>query len=139
MPYPPKDGGSIATFNHIKAFAKLGHQVTVLAMNTSKHYFNTQDLPDEIKEIARFLTVYVDNKVRPIHAFLNLFTNRSYHVQRFVSKKFRRALISLLKENTFISIRASASFSRFMPYFLASLLYSKIFFLFLRIIGPRTR
>ncbi len=101
MPYPPKDGGSIATFNHIKAFAKLGHQVTVLAMNTSKHYFDTKDLPDEIKELAYFITVRVDNRINPLHAFLNLFTNRSYHVQRFISGEYRRILVSLLKKKTY--------------------------------------
>jgi hypothetical protein len=34
VPYPVKDGGAIACMNLARGFSLLGHQVTILAMNT---------------------------------------------------------------------------------------------------------
>jgi hypothetical protein len=50
IPYPPKDGGSIATLGMITAFEQLGHEVIVLAMNTLKHHVELADIPLEIKK-----------------------------------------------------------------------------------------
>ena len=101
MPYPPKDGGSIATFHHINAFSKLGHHVAVLAMNTAKHYYDLKQLPDEIKKLAFFMAVEVDNRINKKDALLNLFTNRSYNIERFISEEYKQTLIKLLKKKEF--------------------------------------
>jgi len=42
IPYPPKDGGSIATLNMAMGLSEQGAKVTLLAMNTSKHFFFAQ-------------------------------------------------------------------------------------------------
>ena len=34
IPYPTKDGGAIACMNLTRGFSLLGHQVTIIAMNT---------------------------------------------------------------------------------------------------------
>ena len=39
VPWPPKDGGAIACLNMTKGFSMLGHEVTVLSMNTSKQTY----------------------------------------------------------------------------------------------------
>ena len=51
LPYPPKDGGAIAVFNLTKEFAAKGNKVTMLSMNTNKHYYNCNDLPEKVKSI----------------------------------------------------------------------------------------
>ena len=40
VPYPPRDGGAIASLTLARELTRAGHQVTVLAMNTSKHFVN---------------------------------------------------------------------------------------------------
>ena len=60
MPYPANDGGSIAILNMSKSFAELGHNVTILAMNTSKHSYNTEEIPSEITNKIKFETVKVE-------------------------------------------------------------------------------
>jgi hypothetical protein len=87
MPYPPRDGGSIVTLNYAKAFAKLGHDVTVLAMQTYKRKFNIEDIPCELKKMMTFYTEYVDTKIKPLHLFINLFSDKSYHIWRYGSSK----------------------------------------------------
>lgn len=99
FPYPPRDGGAIATLNVARAMAKLGHGVTVLAMNTTKHYFNPMELPEELTEEIMFHSVRVQNEVTSIGAMKALFRNRSYNVQRFVSKEFEEQLRMILRDH----------------------------------------
>jgi len=102
FPYPPKDGGSIAMFNMIEALHDHGHEVTVVAMNTSKHYVHVRNLPDEVLEMAEFHAVDIDTSPNRIDALANLlFSRKSYHVQRFDSRGFRTALSGILKDREF--------------------------------------
>ena len=102
MPYPPKDGGSIATFSLADAFSKLGHHVTILAMNTSKHYFETSLIPSDISERVRFIAVYVKTDLSPLAALKNLlFSELPYNAVRFISGDFRQKLVELLKAEEF--------------------------------------
>jgi len=43
--YPAKDGGSIAALNNTRALSRLDCEVTVLAMNTSKHRADANHIP----------------------------------------------------------------------------------------------
>jgi len=96
FPYPLKDGEVIAIYNNIKAFHRLGHKVTVLAINTLKHHTDISNLPDEVIELAEFKSVTVDTGVKPIPALKNLFTGGSYHIERFISKGFEDLVIEYL-------------------------------------------
>lgn len=98
FPYPPKDGGTVAMFNMIRAFAREGHELTVLAMNTAKHYTYLRDLPKEVLRMAHFHAVDVDTSIRPLDALANLiFSKQSYHVLRFTSEGFRKELVGVLR------------------------------------------
>jgi polysaccharide biosynthesis protein PslH len=98
FPYPTRDGGTVAMFNMIRAFAREGHDVTVLAMNTAKHYTNLRDLPAEVLRMAHFHAADVDTRIRPVDALANLiFSRQSYHVLRFTSGGFREELERVLK------------------------------------------
>lgn len=99
--YPPKDGGAIGIFNYTKAFSALGNEVTVLAMNTSKHPYSIKDLPEEVKKMAEWISIDVDNAVRPFDALISLFRNRSYNIERFISAAYNDRLIELLNEKEF--------------------------------------
>ena len=99
--YPPKDGGAIGIFNYTKAFAALGNEVTVLAMNTSKHPYDIKDLPEDVKKMAEWISIDVDNAVKPISAFINILRNRSYNIERFISSTYNEKLIELLNQKEF--------------------------------------
>ena len=69
FPWPLKDGAAIASTYLARALADLGSDVTLLAMNTSKHWFDTSMLPTDFGHYSDIHTVYVDNRIRPVDAF----------------------------------------------------------------------
>ncbi len=101
LPYPPKDGGAIAVLNLTKEFAAKGHKVTLLAMNTNKHYYNCDELPQKIKSIAEIYCVNIDTSLNPLDAFLCLLKNKSYNMARFISIPYENKLIELLQKNKY--------------------------------------
>lgn len=109
-PYPPREGGPIAMNNLIEGIAKKGHKVKVLAINTNKYNFDPNDIPDSYKKFTNIELIYVDLSIVPWDAFLNLFTGKSYHVERFISKNFKEKLISVLKETHFDIVQIETLF-----------------------------
>ncbi len=101
-PYPPKDGGSIASMSMIKAFSENGHNVTVLAMNTSKHHISPFELPADITSNIIFHLVEVPAKISVFEALANLISSRlPYNAQRFINNTFRKKLKALLQTTKF--------------------------------------
>ena len=101
VPWPLKDGGAIGYYNYTKGYHDAGCDVTVAALNTSKHFVDMNLLPVEVKSLADWRTTFIDNKVKPFDAFINLFSNKSYHIERFVSDDFKQLLKNLLQEKKF--------------------------------------
>jgi glycosyltransferase involved in cell wall biosynthesis len=102
MPYPPKDGGSIATFSLASSFSDLGHDVTVLAMNTSKHYFPVDDIPPETAESIHFIAVNVDTRIKVTDLGINIFFKKiPYNAERFITHEFKEKLRDLLFHEQF--------------------------------------
>lgn len=101
FPYPLKDGESIAVNTLSRPLHNLGCEVSLLAMNTHKHYFQEDAYPEALSHYQDIIKVPVDSRVKPTDAFLNLFSRESYHISRFVSPAFRQQLIELLRSNTF--------------------------------------
>ena len=42
VPYPPKDGGAAGIYIFSEVFSKLGHAVTLLAVNPPKHFISAE-------------------------------------------------------------------------------------------------
>jgi glycosyltransferase involved in cell wall biosynthesis len=102
FPYPPKDGGSRATFNLIKGFYELNQEVTVLAMNTSKHFIDIQTLPDDLKKSAQFIPFNINTKISYVKILINLlFSSYPYNLVRFKSRKFSKKICEILKKQDF--------------------------------------
>ena len=101
FPYPLKDGESIANTYMSKALNELGNEITLLAMNTVKHFFDLKTLPADFDHYEAIHTVRLDNRIKNLDAFCNLFNKESYHVSRFVSEKYNQKLIDLLQETNF--------------------------------------
>lgn len=102
LPYPAKDGGAIATMNLAKSFALLGHDVTLLAINTSKHFTDPGLIPSELTDLIRFISIPVDTDIKITRLVRNFFFSKwPYNAERFISKDFEQALISLLDKEKF--------------------------------------
>jgi len=102
FPYPAKDGGSIATLSLSRSFASLGHKVTILAVNTSKHYTDPASVPAELSDNIRFISVPVNTDIKFTRLVRNfLFSSLPYNAERFISIEFDNTLKELLKAEKF--------------------------------------
>ena len=73
FPYPLKDGESIAVTYLSQALHELGCEMTLLCMNTSKHYTDISQLPEHFNHYKEIHVTEIDNSIKPIEAFKNLF------------------------------------------------------------------
>ena len=102
IPYPPIDGGSIATLNLSLSLIKHGHKVTLLAMNTNKHHFPIEDIPKEITDLIKFKAVDVLAKINVFGGLKNLlFSKNAYTAERFYTANYRNTLQELLSKEIF--------------------------------------
>ena len=101
FPYPAKDGESVAILAIAKGYFKESHSVDLLAMNTRKHNVNLSQLEGLEQYYRQYWTVEVDTDVKAIDAFKNLFTSRSYNVDRYDIDDFRSKLADVLHKNKY--------------------------------------
>lgn len=110
VPYPANDGGAIATLNFTTSFTELGHEVTVIAMSTTKHPIQLSDLSDELKQTVDWEIVPIHNPVNVFDALKAVMNNKSYNVERFNQKEFNNALVKLLHRKRFDIIQLEGIF-----------------------------
>jgi len=109
-PWPPHEGGPIAMNNLIEGTLAAGHSVKVLAINTNKYKVDPVNIPNSYKEETNIELVYIDLGIKPIKAFLNLFTGKSYHVERFISDSFREKLEEVLSKQKYDIVQIETLF-----------------------------
>ncbi len=123
IPYPLRDGGSIAMNQAIEGYLSQGCEVSLLSMNTSRHWIEESTLPDMYRHLVHFNAVYVKTDVNPLSAFLNLFTDKSYNVARFINKDYEKALVALLQREQFDVIQFESIYTS--PYLKTARKYSE--------------
>lgn len=123
FPFPLKDGESIAIDYMSRSMFELGHELSLLSMNTVKHNFNVKELPADYKHYHKIYCVEVDNRIKVVDAFLNLFGQDSYHIQRFISKEYEAKLIEILESEEFDVVQLETLY--LSPYIQTIRKYSK--------------
>lgn len=99
LPYPPKDGGSIATLNMITGLRDAGHELTCLSLNTVKHRYPIDKIPASLSGKIRFIGIDCDSSIKLLRLLHNLlFSKVPYIAERFNNKAFENRLIQLLEE-----------------------------------------
>jgi polysaccharide biosynthesis protein PslH len=98
FPYPPRDGGSLATYNMARGLVEAGNCLDLLAMNTSKHY--SADVSSiDIKGLNKVRDVFIDNTYSYAGLLNNLlFSSMSYNAEQFVNREFEMVLSGMLRE-----------------------------------------
>ncbi len=99
VPFPPKDGGSLATWNLAKGLAQQGVDLTIAALNTSKHQINNILIPEEYNKKIRIQTIDLNTDIRPVKLIRNLFFSKlPYNLERFQTGDFAKLIVSLLSQ-----------------------------------------
>jgi glycosyltransferase involved in cell wall biosynthesis len=94
----------------ITGLLEAGHQVKVLAINSEKYNVKESDIPKEYKQKTGIELIDVDLTVKPLNAFLNLFTRKSYHAERFISEDFKKRLAEVLDKEQFDVVQLEVLF-----------------------------
>lgn len=123
FPYPLRDGEVIAIHQLTRGFYEAGHKVTVAAINTKKHFFPPDEMPEENQAYADFHSVLLDTDVNWWEALTSLFRGDSYNIQRFVSPDFEKLLSKILRENEFDIVQLEGLY--LLPYLLVIRKFSK--------------
>jgi polysaccharide biosynthesis protein PslH len=99
IPLPLTDGGAICSYNTAKFLHAAGHHLTILALNTNKHYHN----PAPMLEVAeRIETFDIITDISLLQAARNLlFSHRPYIAERFHHEAFADRICTTLENERF--------------------------------------
>ena len=109
-PYPPVDGGTMAMDSITQGLLSEGCEVRVLTVETDKHPLQADLLPEAYREATGIESVYVDLRVKPLHAAAAMFCGESYHVERYVNINFARKLKEILQQEEFDVVHVESIF-----------------------------
>ena len=113
-PYPPHDGGSLASYSLLRSFSRLGHTVTLLTMITPKHSLNQHEI-NELSVMVRLFTVEVDTTINHFRLLFNfVFSRLPYNAERFISPAFDNVLSLTLQNAAFEIVQLEGLY--LMPY-----------------------
>ena len=101
MPFPPREGGSMAMVALAEGLRANDCDVTVFALNTSKHFVAIEDVPKNYIDKFSLIEAPINNDITPINTALNLLGDKSFHVCRFYSKTVDEQLKELLQKESF--------------------------------------
>lgn len=101
VPFPPNSGYSIVVYNTIKGLLSEGVEVSLFAINSSKHWVDVDDIYDPVYEKIDFHSFQIDTEVNIWGAFFNIFSNQSYNVSRFYDDDAEKLLENLLREQEY--------------------------------------
>lgn len=109
-PYPAFEGGPMAMNSIVTGLLEAGHEVKILAVNSPKYNVTPDDIPEDYQQRTSIELIDVDLRVKPLQAFKNLFSTKSYHVERFISKDFTNRLIEVLKADIYDVVQLETLF-----------------------------
>jgi glycosyltransferase involved in cell wall biosynthesis len=98
VPFPLKDGGNVVIYNTIEAL-KSKHSISLLSLNTSKHFTKLTSLPPLFKKLDHFSAVPINTNLNVVGALLALLKNQSYNIKRFYSRNFDTTIVDFIKTN----------------------------------------
>ena len=101
FPFPEKDGESIAICNLSRGLVHNGATVSLLAMNTSKHFYELKEVPNELNHYKDIIGVAVKNSFNLLSFLGSFFSKKPFHVLRIKEPSFEIKLIEILKNNSF--------------------------------------
>lgn len=101
VPFPADGGYAIVVHNSIQSLLKLGCEVSLFSLNTTKHYVRIKSIKDPLATQIKFTQYKIDNRVKAKDAFFNLFTDQSYNISRFYDSGCASKLGHLLRTHEF--------------------------------------
>jgi len=100
FPWPLHDGGAIASYRLLKALSGAGHEVVFFSFNTVKHFVSPETVTQEFSFCKTF-SVDLNAEVNTLEAIRNLWSKRSYFIERYVQVDAQTQLEQLFSSEKF--------------------------------------
>lgn len=116
FPYPLKDGESLAIVNMAKGLKSNGAEVSLLAMNTLKHFYKDPEIPKELSVYSEIEKVTIDNRFKWTKFLFSFWSKDSFIAKKYHSNQFKNAIINILSNNEFNVIQLESIFlAQYIP------------------------
>ncbi len=113
-PFPPVDGGALAMAQICQGLLAAQQQVKLLTLHTPKHPFRADAMAQELIQQTDLEAVFADTRLKPHRAFFNLFSERSYQLERFEVAAMHQKLKAVLQQERFDIVHIESLFM--LPY-----------------------
>jgi hypothetical protein len=104
VPYPGRDGSTLAMEALVRVLLQSGARVTTLAFNTRKHWVENPSYPKEWGEKARLIAIPANTTPTPWGALWAFFNRIPYTVSRFHTRRYQKELVGLLNTPFFDAV-----------------------------------
>jgi glycosyltransferase involved in cell wall biosynthesis len=99
VPFPQNGGYPIVVYNTIKGLINLGHQVSLVALNSKKNHHKQPD--DEVISKINYRAYDIDTSVSIFDVAVNLFSKTSFNIDKYYDAEFERQLTREVRINNY--------------------------------------
>lgn len=100
IPFPPNGGYQIVVSNTIRGLVRLGHEVSLVALNARK-VNHDDELLSGLKGRINFRVYDIDTTVSLLDVAVNLFSKTSFNIDRYYDPEFEKMLIREVRETAY--------------------------------------
>ncbi len=109
VPFPQNGGYQIVVYNTIKGLVRLGHEVSLMALNTKRNHEG--NLPDEeLQGKIKYKVYNIDISVSMLDVAVNLFSRTSFNINKYYDADFEKLLIQEVKSTQYDIIQFEGLF-----------------------------
>lgn len=101
VPYPAQDGSSIAIKSLVEGLLHNGADVSMLSINTSKHYCPPEVTQAHLPKGLQYEALYHNNHITAGKVLANLLSRQPFQVSRFYFGAFAERLSAILQDETY--------------------------------------
>ena len=110
VPFPQNGGYSIVVCNTVKGLVDLGHNVSLVALNTKKSHVENSEEDLALLSKINYRAYNIDTNVSVIDVAINLFSKTSFNIDKYYDAEFERVLIRELKDTKYDIIQFDGLF-----------------------------
>jgi glycosyltransferase involved in cell wall biosynthesis len=100
VPFPQNGGYAIVVYNTIKGLVNLGHDVSLVALNTKVIHENNKP-DDELLDKINYRAYNIDIHVSVLDVAINLLSKTSFNIDKYYDPEFEKLLIREVKQTNY--------------------------------------
>jgi glycosyltransferase involved in cell wall biosynthesis len=100
IPFPSNGGYQIVVANTIRGLVRLGHEVSLIALNAKKTNHG-DELLGGLKDRINYRVYNIDTTVSVLDVAMNLFSKTSFNIDRYYDQEFEKILIEEVRKNEY--------------------------------------